>query len=395
TPNGGQSGNNGQLLNGNGSEGNSGQVPIGGQVGNGNQIVNGNGQAGKNSQLPNGIQIPTDKWFAEYIPAEGNGRLEENGSSKIPKAQFGEETTTSLGKILFQTRDDSRGIFGHVKGVIVDAQNYLFSFLNKDVAGPVLAKIAGFDAKPMPNGKSGYAVTIEKNKYSNKLLNNIYQDYKRYYDGETKSLGVQTKQIREKTFNTYFNSKNFRPKGMNPVKYWAKSMITAVNDAWNPFTKKIFTKKGLMDGTAFNKGFWSGSNIAKLGGPLNVILSSANSLFDYSKVGKHRDYGYKSTEFAADLSVELAIGVGTTALGSVATSMAIGAAAGSVVPVAGTIAGAVAGLLVGLGSNYLINGTRRGIRIKNRVKKAVNAAFEIGVNAFYKGVEKLGGVFGF
>ncbi|WP_458415055.1 hypothetical protein ACNQFZ_09755 [Schinkia sp. CFF1] len=285
------------------------------------------------------------------------GDNDGDDESKIPKEKFGEEVPWKLNPIFIQTLDPGRGGHGHGVGFLIDANNVL-SILNKDVLGPTLAYFAGFKIEKMPGGKSGYKVSAKKFEYKNKLLNNIYQEYKSYYDGKVKSLGVQTSRIKEKTLEIFRESKNLKPKDMGLSKYVKNAAL---------------------------------SSLKKLGGPANVVLSTANSLFDFSEKGRYRDYGYKSTEFAADLSVELAIGVGTTAVSSVISSVVAGAAAGSVVPGLGTAAGAVAGLIFGLGANYFINGTRRGIEITNAVKKGVNKAYE-GVK---NGLKKLGGAFGF
>ena len=71
--------------------------------------------------------------------------------------------------------------------------------------------------------------------------------------------------------------------------------------------------------------------------------------------------------FAAELTTEVAIGVGSTAIGSLSSSVTAGALAGSVVPGLGTVVGAALGLFAGLGVNYLINGTTRGKKIQREL----------------------------
>jgi hypothetical protein len=134
-------------------------------------------------------------------------------------------------------------------------------------------------------------------------------------------------------------------------------------------------------------------NIAKLNGPANVILSSANSLIDYSSLGKNASTGYASTDFAADLTTDVAVGVGITALSSLAGSVAAGAVVGTAIPIpiVGTLVGAGVGLLVGVGASLLIN-TEWGRAAKKFVRDGVKSVYDGAVHAA-KGIWNAGSDF--
>ncbi|MDL0421670.1 hypothetical protein QPM05_16475 [Caldibacillus thermoamylovorans] len=307
-----------------------GQGPNGGTAINGGQGLSG-GNSGKNGNGPS------------------NGNELTGESSQEP----------SLINLLFKSTDTSRGIVGQIAGVLKDYKTYILGFADK-IAQASAAGYAGFMFNEKGNGKYGVK---GKNKLDNKVVNWFYERYKGYkHNGEETAFGPYSRHIGQERLDSFFKSKR--------IGHVWESVKGSVKESWNIFSKDAYKAKNLL----------------KLNGPVNVLLSSSNNLIDYSKWGRKSDLGYASTDFAADVTVDTAIGVGSTALGSLASSAIAGAVAGSTVPVVGTIVGAVAGLGTGFFVNYLINGTKTGQKIKTTVRDAVKVTYD----GIVSGAKKLG-----
>ena len=271
----------------------------------------------------------------------------------------------SMLNVLVKSTDGERGLFGHVTGAIKDIKTYWFGFGEK-LLGPIAAYQAGF--KIVPDGTGNYKI-LGQRYVKNPILNYYFQKFKEYtVDGKTRKLNVR---LGQDLLDDYHASKKIPIEGNQNKSKWQLTKDAAkssVNDAIN----------------IKSKGFWKLSNIAKLNGPVNVLLSSANSVFDYSKWGdpEKSKKGYASTDFAADLTTDVGIGVGITALSSVAGSMAAGAMVGTAVPVpiVGTLVGAGVGLIVGGVSTVLLN-TKTGRAVKQFARDAVKSVYDGAVKA--------------
>jgi hypothetical protein len=366
-PNGGQGLNSGQSVNG-------GHGPNGGRAQNGGQGINGGQGLNGGQNLSGG--------------ASNGGQGISGGQG--PNANSGqEEKIPSLLNVFLKSTDGERGIFGHISGFFSDFKTYgLGLFLNSKLAGGALSWIAGFKFEKI-EGTSNYKV-YGKNKLNHKLLDRLYQKYKNYdFNGEEKTLGPNSRRISEARYNAFLKSKNLRTTALSIHAYVKQSLKTALHDGWNPFTKSAINPKNWFNGNAFNKNFFAKSNIFKMSGPVSYLMASAGTVYDYGW-GKNVNKGFGSTDFAADLTTEVAFGVGTTAIGSIASSVATGALAGSVVPGFGTVIGAGAGLLAGVVTSYLINGTATGRKVKKVVSKGIKWVYDGVVSGF----RKLGGLFG-
>ena len=344
---GGQGPNGGTAING-------GQGPNGGTTISGGQGPNG-GTAINGGQDPNG-GTPTDGGQGLSGGNSGkNGNGPSNGNELIGESS----QEPSLINLLFKSTDTSRGIVGQIAGVLKDYKTYILGFADK-IAQASAAGYAGFMFNEKGNGKYGVK---GKNKLNNKVVNWFYERYKGYkHNGEETTFGPYSRHIGKERLDSFFKSKR--------IGHVWESVKGSVKESWNIFSKDAYKAKSLL----------------KLNGPVNVLLSSSNNLIDYSKWGRKSDLGYASTDFAADVTVDTAIGVGSTALGSLASSAIAGAVAGSTVPVVGTIVGAVAGLGTGFIVNYLINGTKTGRKIKTAVRDAVKVTYD----GIVSGAKKLG-----
>ena len=272
--------------------------------------------------------------------------------------------------VLVKSTDGERGIWGHMVGAVRDVKTYWFGFGEK-LLGPLAAYQAGF--KIVPDGKGNYKV-LGKRYLENSFLNKHFQKFKEYkVNGVDKKLHVI---LGQDLLDEYHTSKKIAIDGNQGKTRWQLAREVAkssVDDAIN------VTKKD----------FWKKSNMAKLNGPVNVLLSSANSVMDYSKWGKNADKGYASTDFAADVTTDVAIGVGITALSSFSGSMIAGAAVGSIVPVpiVGTLVGAGVGLLVGGLATMALN-TKTGRAVKEFVRDNVKAVYDGVVTGITEGATK-------
>ncbi len=358
-------------------------VQGGGPVNGGNGYPSGegpnSGQAAEAGKGLNGGQA------AESGEGPDGGKATDGGDD----GNDGGGNTPSLLNTLVKTTDGERGWFSHVTGFFDDFKTYGLGFLNRDVAGAALSMMAGFKIEKIAGTKDGYRVSGQKNL---KIFDSLYQRYKGYdVNGSDRSLGIHTKRIKEKTFNAFLQSKELIPKNMKLSTFMANSVKSGIIDGWSPLTKKAFTSlSSWKDGSAFNKAFVSKSNMIKMNGPLNYALAAAGTLWDYSPIGNNSKQGYASSDFFTDLSTEVAIGVGSTAIGSIASSVTTGALAGSVVPGLGTVAGAAAGLLAGIGTAVFINRTSLG----KGIKKGIKSGFKFVYSKIGKGFGKVGELFG-
>ena len=364
-PNGGTAINGGQGPNG-GTAINGGQGPNGGTAINGGQGPNGGttisgGQGPNGGTAINGGQDPNGGTATDGGQGLSGGNSGKNGNGPSNGNELIGESSQepSLINLLFKSTDTSRGIVGQIAGVLKDYKTYILGFADK-IAQASAAGYAGFMFNEKGNGKYGVK---GKNKLDNKVVNWFYERYKGYkHKGEETAFGSYSRHIGQERLDSFFKSKR--------IGHVWESVKGSVKESWNIFSKDAYKAKNLL----------------KLNGPVNVLLSSSNNLIDYSKWGRKSDLGYASTDFAADMTVETAIGVGSTAIGSLISSALAGAVAGSTVPVAGTIIGALAGLGTGFIVNYLINGTKTGRKIKTAVRDAVKVTYD----GIVSGAKKLG-----
>ncbi|MGM0831157.1 MAG: hypothetical protein ACQEWF_24375 [Bacillota bacterium] len=381
---------NGKELEGGNVDADGNPIEAGNPEGNGNPIEggdpNGSGNFDANSNpLKGGEAGSGGNPSSDGEASQGNGTTIGTNPSTGEVNQG--ETTPSVLNLFVGSTDSSRGIVGTIVGGLKDYKRYVLGFADK-LAQAGATYYAGFKFNDLENGK--YSVS-GKNKLNNKISDWFYQRYKTYkFNGEDAHFGPYSRHIGESRFNDFLKSKSLG----GGVGFWGNmkdATVKSLNESWNPASKS----------------FWKFSNSLKLGGPVNAVLSSFNSVYDYGfgddplKRGK----GLGSTDFAASLTTDVAIGVGSTAIGSVASSMAVGALAGSTVPVVGTAIGAVVGLGAGLTTTYLINGTATGRRLKEGTTKLIKKTYDGGINLAKKGAKavsdgvsstfkRIGGLFG-
>ncbi|TMU82724.1 hypothetical protein FGG79_20805 [Bacillus sp. BHET2] len=275
----------------------------------------------------------------------------------------------SLLNLWVKSSDGERGLIGNLIGGLKDVKTYILGFGDK-MAQAGVSYYAGFKFKDLGNGN--YSIYGDE-KINNKIGQWFYERYKSYkIDDKDAFFGPKSRHVGQAKINDFLDSKSLKGK----AGFWrnmGKNTMKSLKESWVPFSKS----------------FWKPSNMLKLGGPVNVALSSFNSIYDYgfgddaSKRGK----GLASTDFAATLTTDVAIGIGSTAIGSIASSAATGALVGSTVPVVGTAIGAVVGLGAGLLTTYAINGTATGRRIKAGATKAIKGAYDWGVDKAKSGYD--------
>ncbi|MEO4054202.1 hypothetical protein AAFN87_12235 [Solibacillus sp. CAU 1738] len=364
-PNGGNVSTGGEGPNGgNGSTG--GEGPNGGNVSTGGEGPNG-GNVSTGGEGPNGSNSST-------------GGEDPNGSNSSTGGRTsGEETISNIPStmnIIFNSTDTSRGPLGVISGILKDGKRFITSF-GKNFSEGMAATYAGFRFDELKSGK--YKVQGNAS-LKNPIMNYFYDNYKKYkIDNKSAYMPAGKTNPKQYKIDSFFESKKFTQFGS------AKDFL---GSTWKS------VKSGLNDGfNIFSKSFRSKSNVLKLNGPVSIATSAFNSVYDYGW-GTKSDLGFSSSNFHADLTVDLAIGAGTTVLSSIASSITAGAVAGSVVPGLGTVAGAVAGLLVGIGTSYLIHGTNRGRNIKKWASDGLSKIYSKGaekVKGFLSGTKKLFG----
>ena len=239
------------------------------------------------------------------------------------------------------------------------------------IVGPLVALNAGFDIKKIESGRlqGNYAIK-GKDSVKNPILNKYYQKFKEYkINGETKKLGNGARQVKPDKIDGFNAARKIADPGSTNKTSWQlakEAAKSSVDDAVNVLKLK---------------------NIAKLNGAANIALSSVNSVYDYNW-GNKKSIGMGSTDFAADLTTDVAVGVGITALSTVAGSMAAGAVVGTAIPVpiVGTLVGATVGLLVGASASILLN-TKIGRATKTFVRDSIKAGYD-GTVEIGKGIAK-------
>ncbi|RCW65840.1 hypothetical protein DFR57_11057 [Saliterribacillus persicus] len=368
------SGQNGANANVGGSESDDGLAVDGGI-----ESSNNNGQAPYATGNTSLGHILDGNGFLTGSIMNGNS-TNENGTSGNSTSQNdseSEENNISLLNAAFSTTDDSKGFLGQVKGFLTDTKTYIFDF-GDNIAQGVTSIYAGFDFNEKADGYYGVK---GKNKLNNRAANWFYDRYRQYsFEGKDVQFGPQSRRIGETRYNAFLRSKSIGGTG-GLLKNIATSTKSALNSSWN----------------LGSRSFYKPSNMAKLGGPVGIILTSFDSIYEHTQ----KKDEFEITDFAASLTTDVAIGVASTAIGSIASSAAAGAVAGSMVPVAGTIVGATFGLLVGIFTTYLINGTSIGRRVKDAVTNTVKKGYD-GVakgakwaaNGISSGFSKIGALFG-
>ncbi|WP_075618565.1 hypothetical protein [Paenisporosarcina indica] len=372
TIDGGQAGTGGTGPNGSTIDGGQGGTGSGGSSGNGG--TSGSGGTGTGGSTGGGGQ-------------DGAGSGGSSGSGSQGESGTGEVAGPTNMEALFKGTDDGRGIWGTITGSLRDVKTYWFGFGDK-VIGPLVAWNAGFDFKTIESGRLQGNIAVKgKANVKNPILNHYYQNFKEYkVNGETKKLGIGARQVSQAKIDAFNKSRKIAAPGATNLSRWELAKAAAkssVDDAINVKTSA----------------FWKLKNWGKLNGPVNVLLSSANSIIDYSGIGKNSSIGYASTDFAADITTDVAVGVGITALSSVAGSMAAGAIVGTAIPIpiVGTLVGAGVGLLVGAGATLLMN-TNAGKAVKKFVRDGVKAVYDGAVHAakgiWNAGTNLVGSLFG-
>ncbi|QCR31541.1 hypothetical protein [Lysinibacillus sp. SGAir0095] len=288
----------------------------------------------------------------------------------------GNGTSGNLLDTMIPTADTTRGPLGVIAGALQDGNRFITSF-GKNLVEGLTATYAGYKFTELASGN--YRV-VSNRTVQNPVLNYFYDSFKKYdLGGRQAYMPVGGANPRPHKIDSFFTSKNLSnwstPSSF--IKTTWSSLKTGLNESFNIFSKK----------------FYAPSNMMKLNGPVNIIASAFNSVYDYGW-GEKSSQGILSSNFAADLTVDLAVGAGTTALSSVLSSAVGGAVAGSAFPGVGTAVGAVVGLGVGLVSTYLINGTEPGRKAKQWVSDKLSRGYRKvaeGAKGLFNGAKKLFG----
>ncbi|WP_163102955.1 hypothetical protein [Peribacillus alkalitolerans] len=319
-PNGGIGLNDGQGLNG-GQASNGSQGLVGGQATGGGQATKGNSALG-NGTTPNG--------------AGGN---EAKGDNSASKGNGSEGLNASLGNFLIEKMGEAKDLF----------------FKGNDALEGIVAQMSGFRLTELSDGR----YRIEgKNRFASNMSffeGKLYSYLNKFQNNQvilkSKSNGEiilrSSKKISQNAVEA-FTKNNFN---------FAKSMSAELKNNWSFTGSK----------------FWGPKELLKGNGLTNILLSTGGTLYDYT-FGPDKGK-MASTDFAASLSSDVTIGIGTAAVstgtGILASALA-GAATGSVVPGIGTVAGAVAGIVV----TGFLNNTSTGRKIKDGVKSGFKWAYD-------------------
>ena len=359
---GGDAGQGGQgLVGGDGGQG--GQGLVGGDGGQGGQGLTGSNAVQGGQDLTGGNSTESGDGITNRF-GELGGVGAGVGVGELSGTQM-EQNKFSF----FKFTNDESSVTERIAGGISDFKKYVLGF-GKKVAEGSSSIYAGFKFNPKDSGKYGVS---NKHNVKNSIVDKFYQKYKKFtLQGKDYFVKPGTAHVGQGYVDDFLKSKG----------------IANTTGSFSKFIKSSVAgiKPALNDGyNVFSKDFWAKSNMAKMNGPVNIALSSFGSIYNYGiPGGKHTDIGLASTDFAADLTTEVAIGVGTTALSTVAASMAAGAMGGSVVPGLGTIVGATAGLATGLIVAYGLN-TPVGRKVKGAVKDGVKFVYDGAVNGVKKG----------
>ncbi|MFB4169307.1 hypothetical protein [Virgibacillus sp. JSM 102003] len=369
-----------------GSAGTGGTAVEGGSASNGGE-PDANGSAVNGGNGPNGSAMQGGNGPNGSATQGGNGpngNPTQGGNGPNGDATSGNSTNSgeppSLLNTIFRSTSDSDSFIDMAANIAKDVKNYALR-LGDDVAQGLIATHAGFKFKQLADGK--YSV-YGKNSLNNSIGNWFYDRYRSYnYNGNNANYGPHARRVGEARYNAFMQSKNIGGPG-SLLSSAGNSTRSALNSSWN----------------VASSSFWKPSNMMKMGGPVGVALTSVGSVSKYSD-GFTDFGGLASTDFAATLTSDVAVGVASTAVGSVASSMAAGAVAGSVVPGFGTVIGAGAGLIGGIATTYFFNSTGPGRAAKKFVTDVAKKGYDAVVDGFNKtkdaisdGISKIGSFLG-
>lgn len=381
----------GSVEGGNGPAGS--QVLIDGQAATGGHpSANGTGMNG--GQGPAGAQvIDGGKSSAEGTAANG-GKLSADGT--VPGSKPG-QNTESGGNQGASGDGSPGGFFAQIHDVGKKAKKLFVTYPKKfgEILDGSLSIFAGFkitDLETASGNKNLYKIlgktTFTKVDAKNPLtmwLNLRYQNYLESFKESKLVLrnGILRSgtEVKAKKINKFFQSNT----KFNTV---LAKIGKDFSDNWNPFSNPFNpANKGL--GKVFNKEFFKLSKVAKGSGLGNVLLATGGRIIDYATDSKK---SFKSTDFAAGITTDVAFGVGSTAVSAGAGWLATAGAAaafGSVIPGVGTAVGAI----VGLGIGFFLE-SRRGKKIKGFVEKGIKKGFDwlVGKGSSIK--KGLAGIFG-
>ncbi|MYL55711.1 hypothetical protein GLW08_20630 [Pontibacillus yanchengensis] len=357
----------------NGSITNSAQETVRGQDSNSSPNQNPNSLAGERT---NGNEI------RQGNPSKTQSSLKNNSSNTDSKLNVSGTSNTSSEDqgsnsflaAMFASGGEHESTADKSVAVVKDVRRYVTNF-GDDMAQAAAAKAAGF--KFDYKGNNWYSIK-GKQQLDNKVSNWFYNRYRSYSQGgHTKSFGPYSRRVKlNGKYNAFMSSKNLGKSSATKLQLAKAGAKDSLSKNYNPKT-------------AFRL-----SNISKLNGAVTVGLSSWNSISEYNS---NADKEFASTNFAADLTTDVAIGVGTTAASGAVSAMVAGAVAGSTIPVAGTIAGAAAGLALSIGASLFLN-SRIGRKLKNGLSNTIKKGYDGIVNAGKKAVSAvkngLSGLFG-
>ncbi|WP_458415048.1 hypothetical protein ACNQFZ_09720 [Schinkia sp. CFF1] len=268
-----------------------------------------------------------------------------------------------------QTGDPKLETVNDIHGAAKQAKKYLVTFPKRfgEILDGTLSIAAGFkikDLKTATGNKNLYQI-LGRTTFTNAnnpvamWLNLRYQNYLESFND--KKLILRNNTLRS---GTEVKAKKIAPFFQSNIgfKTALKKIGKDFSDNWNPFSNPFNpANKGI--GKVVNKEFFKFSKVAKGSGLGNVLLSTGGRIINYATDSKKH---FKSTDFAAGITTDVAFGVGSTA---------VSAAAGSVVPGVGTIVGAV----VGIGIALLLE-TKVGRRFKGAVEKGIKKVYDGAIN---------------
>lgn len=327
------------------------------------KLLGGEGHLPDGGSLTNNFQKPDD----------GQGSIGGPGSNSNPKVNHEQSSKDD------QKYETANSIHDFGK----NAKKYLVTYPKRlgEMLDGILSIRAGFRIKDLHTASGnknlyqilGRTTVTNANNPVSMWLNLRYQNYLVSFND--KKLILRNNILRN---GTEVKAKKITPFFQSNVGF--KSALKKIgkdfSDNWNPFSNPFNpANKGI--GKFVNKEFFKFSKVAKGSGLGNVLLSTGGRIIDYATDSKK---SFKSTDFAAGISTDVAFGVGSTAIsagaGWAATTITA-SAIGSVVPGVGTAVGALVGIGVGL---FLE--TKTGRRLK--------AAVEKGVKKIYDGALSLG-----
>lgn len=334
----------------------------------GEASIGGNG-ASNGAELPGGKLTESRDGTKDTTSDGENGFLGNAGSKGATSGNNELTGGTSSGEqqdapsilnFLVNSTKNENGLFGIISQGLKDAKTFGTSFIKPVLEGST-AVYAGFKFEKL---KSGNYKVHGKSSINNRFFNHFYDNFKKYkINGKERYMPASKSNQRSFKVSSFFDSKKLALTKKDALSTLWKNTKSSLNDGYNVFSKK----------------FWVKSNFAKLNGPLSITATL------FGNVDKHGSNAFKSSKFYADMTVDLAIGAGTTAVSSVLSSAVTGAMAGSVVPGIGTIVGAGIGLGVGFLSAWFINGTSKGRRAKEWVSNKISEGYSWAADKVRKG----------